>query len=126
MEGASSLARAGPLRSSHGKKSRGKNHSSEVLLLPNDHAEPWDLISVCGFELAVDTATSRNLPLYQEIKDLFCFGGTERRMNRDSETFEWGREGTLQEFLSNAFLKKVEARPSAEHGQAKVEFSLGG
>ena len=59
---------------------------------------------MCGFELAVDTATSRNLPLYQEIKDLFCFGGTERRMNRDSETFEWGREGTLQEFLSNVFI----------------------
>ena len=59
---ASSLARAGPLRSSHGKKSRGKKHSSEVLLLPNDHAEPWDLISMCGFELAVDTAPSRTLP----------------------------------------------------------------
>lgn len=113
---ASSLARAGPLRSSHGKKSRGKKHSSEVLLLPNDHAEPWDLISMCGFELAVDTAPSRTLPLYQGIKDLFFFGGTEKRMNRDSETFEWGREGTLQELLSNAFLKKVEARPSAENG----------
>lgn len=32
----------------------------------------------------------------------------------------------MQEFLSNAFLKKVEARPSAENGRAKVEFSLGG
>ena len=75
---ASSLARAGPLRSSHGKKSRGKKHSSEVLLLPKDHAEPWDLISMCGFELAVDTAPSRALPLYQGIKDLFFFFWRDR------------------------------------------------
>lgn len=32
----------------------------------------------------------------------------------------------MQELLSNAFLKEVEARPSGENGQAKVKFNLGG
>ena len=32
----------------------------------------------------------------------------------------------MQELLSNAFLKEVEARPSGQNGQAKVEFNLGG
>ena len=42
----------------------------EVLLTPNDRADPWDLFSMCRFELAVDTAPSRTLPLYQWPKDL--------------------------------------------------------
>ena len=59
------LAWAGAMKSFRGEKSRRENHPRRRdVAAPADHAQPWDLLLVCGYELGVDTSLSRTLPLH--------------------------------------------------------------
>lgn len=70
--GEPALVWTGALKSFHGEKFRGENHPQRRdVAATADHAQPWDLLLVCGYELGVDTSLSRTLPLYRWPKDFY-------------------------------------------------------